>query len=413
MFELFMARRLYFSPSGRRQVSRPAVRMALLGIIVGLAVMIAAIAVAIGFKREVRGKLAGLGAHIQVTRLSSNRSYEMQPVAVPDSLLQSIRNLEGVAHVQRFSTKPGILQTGSDFAGIVVKGVGPEYDTCFLSRHLTAGCVPAFSDSISTGRVLVSQTLADKMHLHVGGKFSAYFIQNEVRARQFTVAGIYQTHLEEFDRLLLFADLHTVGRLNRWQPDQAGGIEIHLQDDECTLAVADELGARLANRPDAYGACYYVQTLRDLNPQMFAWLDLLDINVWVILLLMSGVAGFTLVSGLLIFLLERTPFIGLMKAMGADNRCIRRIFLWFAALLIGRGMLLGNLLGLGLCATQYLFGWIRLDAATYYVDRVPIGFDAAALLLLNLASFTLSMWMVLGPTRLIGRISPARSIRFE
>lgn len=413
MFELFIAKRIYFSKEGQKRVSKPAVRMALLGIAIGLAVMIVSVAVVIGFKQEVRRKVIGFGSHIQVSNFDSNQSYETHPVAVSDSLLQFFSTVEGVAHVQRFSTKPGILKTDTDFVGMVLKGVGPEYTTDFYHRHLLEGEIPAFSDSVATGQVLVSKWLADRLNLKLGDRIFAYFIQNDVRVRRLTVAGIYQTNMVEFDRLFVLADLYTVNRLNGWEPTQVSGVEIALQDYGQMEEVSDRLFELIGNRQDIYGSTYFVQTIRDLNPQIFSWLDLLDINVWVILILMTGVAGFTMISGLLIIILERTQLIGLLKALGATNGSIRRIFLWFSFFLIGKGMLWGNVIGLGLCVLQHTFRLVGLDATTYYVDAVPVGGSAWVFLLLNAATLLVSLLMMLGPSYLVTRISPVKSIRFE
>lgn len=413
MFELFIARRIYFSKEGHKQVSKPAVRMALLGIAIGLAVMIVSVSVVIGFKQEVRQKVIGFGSHIQVSCFDSNQSYETQPITAPDSLLQVFSHTEGVAHVQRFSTKPGIIKTDTDFAGMVLKGVGPEYDMSFFREHLLEGEIPVFSDSAATGQALVSKLLADKLQLKLGDRLFTYFIQDDVRVRRLTVTGIYQTNMVEFDQLFVVGDLYTVNRLNRWESNQVSGVEVLLHDYEQMEEVADLLTEQVYCRQDAYGATYYVQTIRELNPQIFSWLDLLDINVWVILILMTGVAGFTMISGLLIIILERTQLIGLLKAFGATGGSIRKIFLWFSFFLIGKGMLWGNIVGLGLCALQHWFHPVGLDATTYYVDAVPVGGSVGVFVLLNVATLFVSLLMMLGPSYLITRISPVKSIRYE
>lgn len=413
MFELFVARRIYFSKEGQKRVSKPAVRIAMLGITIGLAVMIVSVAVVIGFKQEVRDKVIGFGSHIQISNFDSNQSYETQPVAAPDSLMRVLSATDGIVHVQRFSTKPGIIKTEEDFAGMVLKGVGPEYDLDFFRKHLLEGEVPAFSDSSATNQVLISKALADKLHLKLGDKIYTYFIQDDIRARRLTIKGIYQTNFSEYDNLFILGDLYTVNRLNGWEPEQVSGIEIRVCDYDALEQMNDEVAALINNHQDEYGATYYMQTIQELNPQIFAWLDLLDINVWVILILMTGVAGFTMISGLLIIILERTNMIGVLKALGANNFMIRKVFLYFSVFLIGKGILWGNIVGFGLCALQYCFHLIKLEPETYYVDTVPLGGSLWIFLLLNVCSLLVSVLMLLGPSYLITKINPAKSIRYE
>lgn len=413
MFELFIARRIYRSNEGRKQVSKPAVRIAMLGIAIGLAVMIVSVAVVIGFKKEVREKVVGFGSHIQISNFDSNLSYGTRPIAATDSLLRLLARQDGIAHVQRFSTKPGIIKTEDDFLGMVLKGVGPEYDLTFFRDHLLEGEIPSFSDSTATNNIVVSKALADKLNLKLGDKIYTYYIQDDIRARRLTIKGIYQTNFSEYDNLFILGDIYTVNRLNKWEPEQVSGIEIRLKDYDQVEKTEEELSALLGNGQDEYGATYYAQTIQQLNPQIFAWLDLLDLNVWVILILMLGVAGFTMISGLLIIILERTNMIGILKALGANNFMIRKIFLYFSVFLIGKGMLWGNIVGLLICFLQYYFHIIRLEPETYYVDTVPIGGNIGIFLLLNICSLLISVLMLIGPSYLITRINPSKSIRYE
>lgn len=412
-WRLFVARRIYQSNEGGREVSKPAVRIAMVGIAIGLAVMIVSVAVVIGFKHQVRDKVVGLGSDITVTNFDSQQSYQTIPVVANDSVLRLLSAVKGVKHVQRYSTKPGMIMTDDNFLGMVLKGVSHEYDLSFLKAHLVEGEMPVFSDTVASNRVLVSRTIADKLHLKTGDKIYTYYIEDNVRARRLTIAGIYQTHFTAYDDLFLITDLYTVNRLNSWQPGQVSGVELAVDDYSMLEAVKEEVRSVLDMQIDAYGGVYYTQTVEESNPQIFAWLDLLDMNVWVILILMTGVAGFTMISGLLIIILERTNMIGVLKALGADNLSIRRIFLSFSVFLIGRGMLWGNIVGLALCFVQSQFHLFRLDPATYYVDRVPVEFNIWIYLLLNLCTLLVSVLMLVGPSYLVTRIHPAQSIRFE
>lgn len=409
----FIARRIYSAGEPEKQVSRPAVLIARIGIAIGLAVMIVTVSVVVGFKREVRGKVTGFGSDIQLTNADAARSYETRPVVVDDSLLSRLSAYPEVKHVQRFSTKPGMIKTAEDFQGMVLKGVGPEFDPAFFRRHLLEGELPQFSDTASSNRVLISKSLATKLRLKLGDKIDTYYIQDEVRARRLLIAGIYQTNFSEYDHLFLLTDLYLVNRLNGWEQGQASGAELQVEDysrlEETTFRIAADMDGMV----DRYGEDYCVRSVEELNPQIFAWLDILDVNIWVILVLMIGVAGFTMVSGLLIIIIERTSMIGVLKSLGADNTTIRRVFLWFAVFLIGKGMLWGNAIGFAFYFVQKAFGVFKLDPETYYMDTVPVSFNLLLFFLLNAGTLLASVLMLMGPSYLITKIRPANSMKWE
>ena len=371
------------------------------------------ITVVIGFKSEVRNKVIGFGSHIQITNLDAVSSYETHPIVVGDSMMTALDGYPEISHVQRFSTKPGMIKTDDAFQGMVLKGVGPEFDPRFLQEYLVEGEIPVFSDSVSSNRVLISKSLATKMKLKLGDKIYTYYIQDDVRARRLTIAGIYQTNFSEYDNLFLLTDLSLVNRLNGWQPEQVTGVELQLKDYDKLEDTTYEIAIDTDNRKDEYGGTYYVRSIEQLNPQIFAWLDLLDLNVWVILFLMIGVAGFTMISGLLIIIIERTNMIGVLKALGATNFTIRKTFLWFAVFLIGKGMLWGNVIGLAFCILQSRFGIFKLDPETYYVDTVPVSFNIILFLLINIGTLLAAVLMLIGPSYLITKINPANSMRYE
>ncbi|UBD64815.1 ABC transporter permease [Bacteroides salyersiae] len=412
-FPLFIARRLYRDTDGGKQVSRPAVLIAMVGIAIGLAVMIITVAVVIGFKREVRNKVTGFGSHIQITNFDAVRSYETHPVVVGDSMMAALAANPDIKHVQRYSTKPGMIKTDDAFQGMVLKGVGPEFDATFFRDNLLEGEIPAFSDSASTGQVVISKALVDKLKLKLGDKIFTYYIQDNVRVRPLTVTGIYQTNFSEYDNLFLLTDLYTVNRLNNWKPDQVSGAELQVKDYDRLPDITYEVAESTDNRADKYGGVYFVQNIEESNPQIFEWLGLLDLNVWVILILMIGVAGFTMISGLLIIIIERTNMIGILKALGANNLTIRKVFLWFSVFLIGKGMIWGNAIGLVFCLIQSQFHLFKLDPESYYVDSVPVSFNVWLFLLINAGTLLASVLMLLGPSYLITKINPASSMRYE
>lgn len=409
----FLARRMYRDTDGGKQVSRPAVFIAMVGIAIGLAVMIVAVAVVIGFKKEVRNKVIGFGSHIQISNMDAVRSYETHPILVNDSMMAALSAYPEVKQVQRYSTKPGIIKTDEAFQGMVLKGVGPEFDAGFFRTHLVEGEIPQFSDTVASGEAVVSQAIADKLRLQVGDKILTYYIQDNVRVRPLVVKGIYCTNFSEYDNLFLLTDICTVNKLNTWLLGQVSGVELLVRDYNRLEATTYQIAADTDNKPDGHGGYYYVRNIEQLHPQIFAWLGLLDLNVWVILVLMIGVAGFTMISGLLIIIIERTNMIGILKALGANNFTIRKVFLWFSVFLIGKGMLWGNLIGLSLCLVQHYFGVFTLNPETYYVDTVPVSLHWGLVLLINAGTLLVSVLMLLGPSYLITRINPATSMRYE
>lgn len=409
--ERFIARRLYKNENDGQRVSRPAVVIAQVGVALGLAVMIVTICVSLGFKHEIRSKVVGFNSHIHVSNIEASLSYETSPINVDDSLLQAVAALDGVRHVQRYVTKPGIFRTNEDFLGFVLKGVGEEYDLSFFDSYLQEGSL----DSLRTSNnaLLIARPMADKLALKVGDKIDTYFIEQTIRARRFTVCGIYETGFGDFDNLIAVSTIATVQSLNRWDSCQVAGVEVALDDYDRLSDGAYRVGQFFYAYGQQHKEGYYVQTIEEQNPSLFAWLDILDVNVWMILLLMLGVAGFTVISGLLILILERTQFIGILKALGSPNISIRRTFLYLSAYIIGKGMLWGNIVGLTLCAVQKWTGLIPLDPKNYYLDCVPIEFNWVFLILLNVGMLVLSVAMLIVPSHLISKIYPSKTIQFE
>ena len=395
-------------------VSKPAIRIATAGVAIGLAVMIVSVSVVFGFKHTIRDKVVGFGSHLQVGEFMTLYGADQRPVQMNDSMMAELRSATGVKHVQRFAMRQGILKTDDDFLGVLFKGVGPEFDSTFIHQNLKEGSIPAFSDSASTNRLLISKSMADKLRLACNDKIFAYFVGDEgVRARRFTVSGIYQTNLSQYDDAICYIDLYTAVKLNGWQPDQVSGAEVTVGDFK-RLAETEEVYINKVNRQtDAYGETYSTKTIQELNPQIFSWLELLDLNVWIILALMTAVAGVTMISGLLIIILERTTMIGTLKALGARNKSIRHTFLWFSVFMIGRGLLVGNLLGIGLVLLQRFTGLVKLDPATYYVSTVPVEINIPIIILLNIATLLVSIFILIAPSYLISHIQPAKSMRYE
>ena len=410
----FLARRIYADNDNHKKVSRPAVRIATIGVAVGLAVMIVSVCVVLGFKHAIRDKVVGFGSHIQVAEFSMLQQGSDSPIEVDDSVMNVLRHIEGVKHVQRFAMKQGILKTDSDFLGVAFKGVGSEFDSTFIHQHLLEGVVPKFSDKSSGNKILVSKVMADKLKLTCGSRIFAYFIDDSgVRTRRFTIAGIYQTNLTQYDNVMCYTDLYTAVKLNGWPEDMASGAELQVSDFSKLDEVEDRVVRQVNRTSDSYGNTYSSKTIKELSPQIFSWLDLLDLNVWIILIIMMAVAAVTMISGLLIIILERTQMIGLLKALGARNAMVRHTFMWFAAFIIGRGLLWGNIIALGLVALQYFTGIVKLDPATYYVSSVPVEVNVLFVVLLNIGTLLISLFVLIGPSFLISHIHPAKTMTYE
>ncbi len=411
---LYIAKRIYSDQGDKRKVSRPAIRIATIGVAIGLAVMIVTVSVVLGFKHTIRDKVVGFGSHIQVHNIMNYSGSDPHPISASDSLMKVVNKLPGVAKAERFSMTQGILKTDEDFLGIAIKGIAEEYDTTFLSQHLVAGNITSFSEKTSKYKLLISKMIADKMRLKVGDKVFGYFIDNQdVRTRKFTISGIYQTNMTRFDETLCFTDLHTANKLNGWTDNQVTGIEVLVKDFEKVNETADQFIDHINRTSDEEGNALTTETIYELYPQVFSWLELLDINVWIILALMVCVAGFTMISGLLIIILERTQMIGILKALGARNNTVRHTFLWFSVFIIGQGLFWGNIVGVGIVLLQQYTGFITLDPQTYYVSEAPMELNLPLIALINVATLLICVFVLIAPSYLISHIHPAKSMRYE
>lgn len=407
-----LAKRLYAGGVTKGKVSTPAIYIATLGIAIGLATMIVSVCVVLGFQKKIKDKVIGFGSDIEVVNTKSITTAESYPVITDDNLTQSIKACPNVSHIQRFATTAGILKTDKNFKGIQLKGISPEYDLKFLSQNVVEGRLPNFSDNKNTNSIAISYNMAKELGLKLNDQVYAYFFNQSIKTRRFRVCAIYRTNLEQFDNSIVFSGIKTVQQLNSWSTDQCSGYEIKVKDydqlNQTTLQLSNLLKGAYHD-DEVYAAL----SIEDLYPQIFDWLSLLDMNVWIILILMVCVGGFTMISGLLILILENTNTIGLLKALGATNRKIRQIFLFFSIFIIGRGLILGNIVGLGLCLVQNEWAPVKLDAETYYVESVPVFFDGWLIVFLNVATLIITILSLVGPSFLVSRIQPAKSIRYE
>lgn len=413
MLSHFLAKRIYSDSGDTKKVSLPAVRIATLGMAIGLAVMIVSVAVVMGFKHTIRDKVVGFGSHIVVKNFNSIQDNEGMAVCASDSMMNIVKKAPGVTHAQRYATKQGLLKTDDDFLGIGLKGVAEEWDSTFIHENMVEGSIPRFSSEASKNNILVSKLMADKLSLKVGDKIFAYFIGDDnVRTRRFTISGIYQTNLTKYDEVVVYCDLYTVQHLNGWESDQVSGIEMTVSDFDNISTTAEWFINRVNRTQDSYGETYSSETIQEINPQIFSWLELLDFNVWVILILMVCVASVTMISGLLIIILERIPMIGILKALGARNGMVRHTFLWFAMFIIIKGLVIGNIIGVGICLIQKYTGIVKLDPQTYYVAEAPVELSLPYLALMNIATFIICTLVLIIPSFLVSHIHPAKTMKF-
>ena len=410
--EWLIARRLYSTDKkdSSKRMSTPAVRVALAGIIIGIAVMVCTVFIVVGFKQTITNKVVGFGSHIQVVNFDNNNTYEMQPIYVSDSLLNKLRNIKGVSSAERFSTKPGILKTDTQFHAVIFKGMplDADHNKEFFRQNLTFGQMPE-----KNNQILISDEIARSLNLKTDSTVLCYFIEDNVMVRKFFICGTYKTDFSEYDDLFIIGDITQVQRLNQWDEEQVSGVEILIDDFSKIDDISNAVYFATANQADADDNFYMTQNIIQLNPAIFSWLDLLDMNVLVIILLMLCVSGFNIISGLLILILDSIHFIGVMKALGADNHYLRRIYLMQAAMLIGKGMLWGNLIALSLCALQYFFHIVPLDSTAYYVSFVPVSFHWGWWAIVNIGTLIVSLLILLAPSAILTRISPAKVMQFE
>jgi len=414
--ELFISNRLFFDKTNQQFLSKKIIRIALFGIALGLAVMIVSVAVITGFKTEIRNKVIGFGSHIQIVNYESKNSYEIPPISKNQPFIANLKAMNEIKFIQVFATKPGMIKTDESIQGIVFKGVELGYNWTFFQKNLVEGRLPQLNDSTRTNEIILSENVSRLLKLKTGDSAVLYFVnENEVTPRmlQLNVCGIYRTSLEEFDNLFIIGDIKQVQRLNDWQSDEISGFELLVSDFKNLDIVEREVRNMVVDYSRENSAILRTEKITRQYPQIFDWLSILDMNVWVILFLMVMVAGFNMISALLVLILERSTMIGVLKSLGSTNRSIRKVFLYLSVFLTARGMIWGNAIGIGIILFQKMFHVIKLNPATYYVDVVPVNFNILHILLLNLGCIAITTLMLVIPSYLVSKISPDKSIRFD
>jgi len=371
--------------------------------------MIISLAILTGFQQGIRDKVIGLGSHIQIVGFDFNNSYESSPVDMNQTFYPYQNDKPGIRHIQVFANKAGIIKTEEHIQGIILKGVGADYDWTFFKNNIIEGTYFEAGGSEKSDDVIISRKLSDKLNINIGDDIRAYFIsggQQQPRGRKFSVTGIYETGLEEIDNLYLIGDIRHIQKLNNWNENQVAGFEVLINDFETIDQVAEEIHEDIPYDLRAV-------SIKDLYPQIFSWLELQDMNVIVIIVLMVLVAGITMISTLLVLILERTNMIGILKALGARDWSVRKIFLYNAAYIILTGLIWGNLIGIGLSMLQYYFGLIPLSQESYYLSVVPINLSFSNILILNLGTLLICTLILVIPSYVVTRITPLKAIRFD
>ncbi len=414
--ELFISKKLFFDKSNKKFLSQRIIRIALAGIALGLAVMIVSVAVVTGFKNEIRQKVIGFGSHIQIINFDSNNSYETRPISKNQPFLSKLKEIEGVKWVEAYATKPGMIKTDEYTQGIVFKGVDAKYNWDFFKDKLVEGRLPEVNDSVRTNEIIISQQVANLLKINLNNLAVLYFINEEEstpRMLQLKVCGIYRTSLEELDNIFILGDVKQIQRLNNWNKDQISGFEIEISDFNKIDDTEQEVRNIVIDYRKEKDEILRTNSILREFPQIFDWLSIIDMNVWVILALMILVAGFNMISGLLVLILERSTMIGILKALGSPNASIRKIFLYLAIFLTSRGMLWGNIAGILIILIQKIFHVVKLDPVSYYLDVAPVNFSILHILLLNAGSLIVTTLMLIIPSFLISKISPDKAIRFN
>jgi len=408
-FEKFVAKRLHTESNLQHSISKPILKMAVAAVSLSITVMILAIATGKGLQEKISAKVTGFTSDIQVTVLDLNQSLELSPISPDSTVIMSLYEIEGVEHVQTQISKNALIKTDTEFEGIVVKGVDNNFDWSFINTHLTQGQLPKYNSYEKSNEILISKKLSQTLGIEINDQALFYFQgkqKSQPLIRKFTIKGIYETGIEIFDDLYIFADLKHLQKINRWSENQFSSIEIKVNKDYDIDAIQSLV--EIVTPFDTK-----VSSSKSLYPQIFDWIKLFDLNIAIILIIMIVVASINMISSLLIIILERTKMIGLLKALGAASISIKKIFLYHAFYLLQKGLIIGNGIGLSLIALQHFLAPIELDPAHYYVKKLPVALSIENWLSINLMSFFICMVLLIIPALIIQKVEPVKAIRYE
>ena len=408
--DYFIAKRLITAKDYKSSISAPIIKIAIAAIAIGMVMMIVSVATGIGLQQKIREKVSAFNGHIIISNYDNNQSEAtLTPIAKNQEFYPKFNSVAGISHVQAIATKAGIIRTEKAFEGIVFKGVGEDYQWRNIKEYLVAGRLPNLSSQLNS-EVVISQFLADRLQLKVGDAFNTFFIkenQNQLpNIRHFKITGIFNSGFQEFDATYILGDIRHIQRINKWSPNQIGAFEIFLDDFDQIQSVGEEVYQQTPSNLDS-------KTIIEKYSYIFDWLQLFDFNILVILGVMILVATINMVVALLVLILERTQMIGILKALGANNWSVRKIFLYNALYLIFRGLLWGNGIGIGILLIQKYFGIIQLNPENYYVNQAPVYFDLGYIAVLNVLTIAVCFLVLLIPSYIITKISPIKAIRYD
>ncbi|MCW8982287.1 MAG: ABC transporter permease [Altibacter sp.] len=409
-FEFFIARRIIAAKDYKSSISAPIIKIAITAIALGIVMMLVSIATGVGLQKKIREKVSAFNGDIIISNFDTNMSNDSQiPISKNQDFYPNFTNVAGVDHIQITASKGGVIRTETDFEGVVVKGVGADYNWQYFEDFLREGRLPDYSNGLNA-EVLISQYLANRLELQLGDKIVTFFLNDDTskapRSRGFDIVGIYNSGFQQFDEQFVIADIRHIQRLNKWEDDQIGAFEVFVEDFDNIVPIGNAVYNQTSSTLDT-------QTIRDKYGSIFEWLDLFDFNIALIIGIMILVAGINMITALLVLILERTQMIGILKALGSSDWSIRKVFIYNAMYLIGVGLFWGNLIGLGLLFAQQQFKLFPLDPDTYYVTEAPVYLDMGYVLALNAGTFVLCLFMLLIPSYIIAKISPVKAIRFE
>ena len=402
---LFIAKRLYNAKENNNSYTRPIIRIAILAVSLSVSIMLLSVFILSGFKAEISDKVFGFGGHINISKFSYNQSYENDPINYSNEIVSKIELIDDVENIQQFATKAGIIKKEEEILGVIIKGVGQDYNWKFFEKNLVFGELPIY-DSVTSNKVLISENISKKMKFEIGDDLVMYFVQKPTRVRKFTISGIYKTGLTEFDEITVLADIKHIQKLNNWNNNQIGGYEVLLSN-------IDNLQYNSELIDETIDFDLKAISIKDKYPQIFDWLRLQDFNVLIILILMLIVGGVNMITSLLIIILEKSRLIGVLKAIGATNWDIRKVFIYNSLYIISSGLLFGNLVALSFSIAQKYFNLIKLDENIYFMSYVPIKIEFLSLLLINFGTIIICYLILVIPSIVISKISPAKSIKFE
>ncbi len=409
-YELFIAKRIIAAKQDKSSVSSPIIKIAIAAIALGMIIMMIAIATGVGLQKKIKEKISGFNGHVQISNYEENNSkITINPVSLTQDFYPNFTDIDGIKNVQSYASKGGIIRTDTDFEGIVLKGVNIDFDWSFFETYLTEGSILNLSDEMSS-EVLISKLTANRLELKLGDTFNTFFVKNDPtkapNARKFKIVGIFNSGFKEFDENYIIGDIKQIQRLNKWSQDQVGGFEVLLDDFDELKVKGDQIYSSVPSTLNAV-------TIAEKYPTIFEWLSLFDNNIIVIIGIMVLIAGINMITALLVLILERTQMIGILKALGNSNWSIRKIFLYNAGYLISIGLLVGNVIGIGILLAQKYFGIIQLNPETYYVSQAPVYLNVQYILLLNIGTLLLCLLMLLVPSYIVSKISPVKAIKFD